>query len=292
MQELLQQVFNGVVIGSVYVLMAVGLTIIFGVMKIVNFAHGEFYMVGAYLAFYLVSVAGLPFFVALILASAIVGLCGILIERVIDKFGKDMVETDYTYFTILFTIAVSLILANTVNVLAGPSQHQIETGLSTAPITIGPVVVTAFKMLVIAIAFSVSIGFGLFLRFSRFGKAMRSTFANKEAAESVGINTTTINMATFAIGACMASVGGILVGAMFNIYPYMGSQASLKAFAVVILGGIGSFIGAILGGMSLGIIESIASAYFDVGYTQAISFVLIILVLVFRPEGIAGRVTM
>jgi len=291
MQDLLQQVFNGLVVGSVYILMAVGLTIIFGVMKIVNFAHGEFYMVGAYVAFYLVSLAGLNFFVALILASVLVGLFGILIERLINRFGKDMAELEYTYFTILLTIAISLVLANTVNVLAGPSQHQIATGISTAPIQIGPVVVSEFKLLVIVIAFSLSMIFGLFLKYSKFGKAMRATFENREAAASVGINTNIINMVTFAIGAAMASIGGILVGAMFNIFPFMGSQASLKAFAVVILGGLGSFIGEVVGGLAIGIIESIASGYFAVGYKEAISFVLIILVLVFRPEGLAGRIS-
>lgn len=289
MEELLQQIFNGLVVGSVYILMAVGLTIIFGVMNIVNFAHGEFYMLGAYFAFILVNILKLNFFVGLIVASIVVGLFGIVIERIINRFGK-MTEVDYIYYTILMTIAISMILSNTVNVLAGPAQKQILSGISTAPIQIGSVIVNTYKLLVIAIAFSVSIIFGLFLKYSKFGKAMRATFENKEAAASVGINTSIVNMVTFGIGTFMASIGGILVGAMFNIFPFMGSQANLKAFAVVILGGLGSFSGAILGGTMLGIIESITSGYFSIGYKDAVSFILIILVLVFRPEGLHRRV--
>lgn len=289
MEELLQQIFNGLVVGSVYILMAVGLTIIFGVMNIVNFAHGEFYMLGAYFAFILVNILKLNFFVGLIVASIVVGLFGIVIERIINRFGK-MTEVDYIYYTILMTIAISMILSNTVNVLAGPAQKQILSGISTAPIQIGSVIVNTYKLLVIAIAFSVSIIFGLFLKYSKFGKAMRATFENKEAAASVGINTSIVNMVTFGIGTFMASIGGILVGAMFNIFPFMGTQANLKAFAVVILGGLGSFSGAILGGTMLGIIESITSGYFSIGYKDAVSFILIILVLVFRPEGLHRRV--
>jgi branched-chain amino acid transport system permease protein len=289
MEELLQQIFNGLVVGSVYILMAVGLTIIFGVMNIVNFAHGEFYMLGAYFAFILVNILKLNFFVGLIVASIVVGLFGIVIERIINRFGK-MTEVDYIYYTILMTIAISMILSNTVNVLAGPAQKQILSGISTAPIQIGSVIVNVYRLLVIAIAFSVSIIFGLFLKYSKFGKAMRATFENKEAAASVGINTSIVNMVTFGIGTFMASIGGILVGAMFNIFPFMGSQANLKAFAVVILGGLGSFSGAILGGTMLGIIESITSGYFSIGYKDAVSFILIILVLVFRPEGLHRRI--
>jgi branched-chain amino acid transport system permease protein len=267
----------------------VGLTIIFGVMNIVNFAHGEFYMLGAYFAFILVNILKLNFFVGLIVASIVVGLFGIIIERIIDRFGN-MPETDYIYYTILMTIAISMILSNTVNVLAGPAQKQILAGISTAPIQVGPLIVNTYKLLVIVIAFSVGILFGLFLKYSKFGKAMRATFENKEAAASVGINTSIVNMVTFGIGTFMASIGGILVGAMFNIFPFMGSQANLKAFAVVILGGLGSFSGAIVGGTMLGIIESIFSGYFAVGYKDAVSFILIILVLVFRPEGLHRRV--
>lgn len=290
MEELLQQIFNGLVVGSVYILMAVGLTIIFGVMNIVNFAHGEFYMLGAYLAFILVNILKLNFFVGLIVASIVVGLLGIVIERIIDRFGK-MTEVDYIYYTILMTIAISMIFSNTVNVLAGPAQKQILAGISTEPIQIGSVIVNVYKLLVIVIAFSVSIIFGLFLKYSKFGKAMRATFENKEAAASVGINTSIVNMVTFGIGTFMASIGGILVGAMFNIFPFMGSQANLKAFAVVILGGLGSFSGAVVGGTMLGIIESITSGYFSLGYKDAVSFILIILVLVFRPEGLHRRIT-
>jgi len=289
MEELLQQIFNGLVIGSVYILMAVGLTIIFGVMHIVNFAHGEFYMLGAYFAFILVNILGLNFFVGLIVASIVVGLFGIVFERIIARFGN-MPETDYIYYTILMTIAIAMILSNTVNVLAGPAQKQILSGISTAPIQIGSVIVNVYKLLVIAIAFSVSIIFGLFLKYSKFGKAMRATFENKEAAASVGINTSIVNMVTFGIGTFMASIGGVLVGAMFNIFPFMGSQANLKAFAVVILGGLGSFSGAVVGGTMLGIIESITAGYFSIGYKDAVSFILIILVLVFRPEGLHRRV--
>jgi branched-chain amino acid transport system permease protein len=269
--------------------MAVGLTIIFGVMNIVNFAHGEFYMLGAYLAFILVNILKLNFFVGLIVASIVVGLFGIVIERIIDRFGK-MTEVDYIYYTILMTIAISMILSNTINVLAGPAQKQILAGISTDPIQVGPLIVNVYKLLVIVIAFLVSILFGLFLKYSKFGKAMRATFENKEAAASVGINTSIVNMVTFGIGTFMASIGGILVGAMFNIFPFMGSQANLKAFAVVILGGLGSFSGAIVGGTMLGIIESISAGYFSLGYKDAVSFILIILVLVFRPEGLHRRV--
>jgi branched-chain amino acid transport system permease protein len=290
MEELLQQIFNGLVVGSVYILMAVGLTIIFGVMNIVNFAHGEFYMLGAYLAFILVNILKFNFFIGLIVASIVVGLLGIVIERIIDRFGK-MTEVDYIYYTILMTIAISMIFSNTVNVLAGPAQKQILAGISTEPIQIGSVIVNVYKLMVIVIAFSVSIVFGLFLKYSKFGKAMRATFENKEAAASVGINISIVNMVTFGIGTFMASIGGILVGAMFNIFPFMGSQANLKAFAVVILGGLGSFSGAVVGGTMLGIIESITSGYFSLGYKDAVSFILIILVLVFRPEGLHRRIT-
>ncbi|MEI7884539.1 MAG: branched-chain amino acid ABC transporter permease [Clostridia bacterium] len=290
MVELSQQIFNGLVIGSVYILMAGGLTIIFGVMNIVNFAHGEFYMLGAYLAYVLINVLNLNFFAGLLMASVLVGLIGIIVERILDHFG-DRGETEYVYYTILATVGLSMIIANTVNVVAGPSQHQIISGIATDPIMVGPIIVTQFKILVIVMAFSISAIFGLFLKYSRYGKAMRATFENKEAAASVGIKVSTINMVTFAIGSFLVSIGGILVGSMFNIYPFMGITANLKAFAVVILGGLGSFGGAVLGGIMLGVIESITAGYLNVGYKDAVSFILIILVLMFKPSGLFNKIS-
>jgi branched-chain amino acid transport system permease protein len=283
--ELVQHVVNGLVIGGGYALMGIGLTLIFGIMRVVNFAHGEFYMLGAFLLFSLFGSLGINFFLASAVAIVAVGLSGAVVERVILRpLREQPIE-----IPMLAMVALSVILQNAAILVWDPSPKTIRHPFSPIPLVLGPIHVVAIRIFAGMAAVALIIGSHLFIQKTRLGKAMRATFQDGEMARLVGVDVDRVYTATFSFGAALAGASGVLLGSVFWVYPAMGDQAAMKSFAVVIMGGLGDFLGAIAGGLLLGVAESLGAAYISSGYKDAIGFVVIILLLLFRPAGLFGR---
>ena len=280
--EFSQQVVNGLIIGSAYALMAVGLTLIFGMMDVVNFAHGEFYMLGAFFAYYLVSLLELDFYASVLLSILIVAAIGFLCERLLLKpLRKETIVT-----TVLVTIGLSIFLKNTALIIWGPRPKLIASPFALDAIHLGPIAVTEAKIFAFAVTVLAILLAHLGIQKTRLGRAMRATFQDKEAANLVGVSVSKIYALTFVLGAGLAATGGALIGTIFLVYPDMGELAAMKAFVVVIMGGMGSFMGAIFGGLILGIAETTGAGFISSGYKDAIGFIIVILILMFKPSGL------
>jgi branched-chain amino acid transport system permease protein len=262
--------------------MAIGLTLIFGMMDVVNFAHGEFYMLGAFFTYYLVSFLGLDYYASVLLSIGIVVGVGFLCERLLLKPLRQ--ETIIT--TVLVTIGLSIFLKNGALIVWGARPNLIESPFALDAIHIGPIAVTEAKIFAFAVTVLAILLAHLGIQKTRLGRAMRATFQDKEASSLVGVSVSNIYALTFVLGAGLAATAGALIGTIFLVYPDMGELAAMKAFVVVIMGGMGSFMGAILGGLILGVAETTGAGFISSGYKDAIGFVIVILILMFRPSGL------
>jgi branched-chain amino acid transport system permease protein len=287
MEQLVQQVLNGLVVGSIYVLIASGLTIIFGVMKIVNFAHGEFYMLGALFTIIGVNFMHLNFVPAVLISIAMVALVGVVCEWIIHLVIHLPLE-DYLYTTSLITIGLSIAIANTVNVLMGPEPRMVTAKLPSFPVSFGVGSLPIMKLIVLGVAIAATVMFNAYMFKTRWGKATLATFEHREAAEAMGIRIRAVDRTTFALGAAMAGLGGALIGGMYYFAPFMGVTVIAKAFAVTIIGGLGSFSGAIVAGLALGVVESLVTGYASVAAKDIVSFAIMVLVLLLVPQGIGA----
>lgn len=285
MDQFLQVLANGLVIGGTYALMAVGLTLIFGYMDLVNFAHGELYMLGGFAAYTLIVLLGLPFALGFPLAIMAVVAFGYALDRVVLKplRGRDVMAG------ILTTIGLAIILQNAALLIWNPVPKRLPVPVDSAILELGPVRLAPVQLLAVALALAIIVLAGWFMQRTRTGMAVRATFQDADAAALMGISVDRVYAATFAGGAGLAAAGGALLGMVFLITPTMGEVAVLKAFTVVILGGLGNFFGAAVAGILVGTVESASATYISAGYKDAIAFVLLILVLVVRPQGLLGR---
>lgn len=285
MEALLQHLVNGLVLGGTYALLGIGLTLIFGLMNVVNFAHGEFYTLGAYATFTALALAGVAFFPALLLAIAAAAAVGAACERVLLRpLHGESIDT-----TMLVMIGVSITLQNTILLGFGGVAQSIPHPFPTAPIVLGPVSIAPLRLFVLATAAALIAGAWLLIQRTRLGRAMRATFQDPDTAQLMGVRIRRVHTATFAFGAGLAGAAGALLGPVFLAYPSMGDLAALKAFSVVILGGLGNVPGATLGGVILGVAEELGAGYVSSGYRDAVGFVIIILVLLLRPSGLFAR---
>lgn len=284
MDLLPQYVFNGLVVGCGYALIAVGLTAIFGLMEIANFAHGQFYMLGAFFAFWLTRVAGLDYWTGLLASVAGVMLAGVVLERTLFRFLRGASLSS----SVLATIALSIFLENLALNVWGPRPQKIHGPFANNGIEFLGIFTTPDRLLMLLAAVLVVIGLHVGLRHTLTGKAIRATFQQREAAALVGIDIDRLYTLTFAAGAGLAALAGVLLGTIFVVQPSMGGVATLKAFIVVTLGGISSFAGGIAGGLLLGLAESFGTI-FAPAYKDAVGFVLVILVLLYKPDGIFGK---
>jgi branched-chain amino acid transport system permease protein len=285
MIELLQHVINTFILGSTYALLGIGLTLIFGIMRVVNFAHGELYSFGAYILYLVAVLFGLNFFVALVVAIIAGCLLGALVEIVLLKpmRGAD-IDT-----TMLVMIGAMIVMQNGEQFIWGGVAKSVATPFPELPLVIGPFSVSWLRLFVLCAALSL-IGLSyLLINRTKLGKAMRATFQDHDAASLMGVNIQFIYMATFAIGSSLAAAAGALLGPVYVISPQMGNLASLKAFAIVILGGLGSIGGATAGGFLLALAEELGAGYVSSGYRDAMGFLIIIAVLLFKPTGLFAR---
>lgn len=280
-----QHLFNGILIGCAYALIAIGLTMIFGVMNIANFAHGEFYMLGGFIAYYLVSLVGLNYFLALPAAVILVVVLSVILQHSIFRRLRDAPLMTTT----LVTIGLSIFLEHVALMLWGPQPQSIPTPFPTKPLSFFGIYTTPLYLFSMAVTAALIVAGHLVIRHTSMGKAMRATFQNKEASALVGIRIDRIYMVTFAFGAALAAAAGAVLGGFIPVEPTAGGVITLKAFIVVILGGLGSFVGAIVGGLLLGIAEALGAGYLPTGWKDAIGFFAVILVLLFRPDGLFKR---
>lgn len=283
----LQQVVNGVTIGVVYALIAVGLTLVFGILNVINFAHGEFYMIGAFLTHALTVRLGLDYFLALLLTIVGGAVVGLVAERLTLRPLKDR----HMFTVVLSTLGLSIFLQNGALLTLGPDPREIELAWGSRPLILGGVVITFLRVAVLATGAALIVALTWFIRRTIWGMAMRAVAANRAAAALMGIPVDRVYALTFAIGAALAGVAGGLLGAMFTIEPSMGEWAVVKAFSVVIMGGMGNVPGAVLGGIILGVAESLGAGFLPGGtsYKDGIGYAILILVLLCRPQGLFGR---
>lgn len=285
MDQLLQHLLNGLLLGSTYSLLGIGLTLVFGLMNVVNFAHGEFYTLGAYGTFAALVGASVNFFLAIPLAIAGGALVGAVCERVLLRpLRGASIDT-----TMLVMIGLWIALQNGELLAWGGVAKSVPTPFSTAPVVLGPVSVSHLRIFVFVVSVLLIVGAHLLLTRTRLGRAMRATFQDRETAALMGVSIERIHTVTFAFGAAMAAAGGALLGPVFLLYPSMGDLAAQKAFSVVILGGLGNFVGAALGGVLLGVAEELGAGYVSSGYRDAVGFVIIVLMLLVRPSGLFAR---
>ncbi len=284
----LQQVLNGLIIGSLYSLVAIGLTMIFGVMKIANFAQGDYCMVGAYVALFIT--AWFPGWMgwvgSLLAAAAVVGLLGIVTERLIFR----PLLTRWTDIDIIMvSIGLFILLENLAQLLFGATPRMMPDPFGSSTVSIGPVSTSVLRIFCFAFSILTIAALQIFLNRSRMGVAIRATSQNRFAAQLMGIDINLVYILTFALGTALAGIGGVLYGTLFAVYPLMGGMPTLKAFVVTILGGMGSIRGAIFGAFILGVAETLGGNYIAMEYKDAIGFSIIILVLLIRPTGLFGE---
>ena len=285
MSEFLQHIVNALMLGGTYALLGIGLTLIFGIMRVVNFTHGELYSFGGYMIFMVTAMLGVNFYFGL-LAAIVLGLAlGALIELVLLRpmRGAD-IDT-----TMLIMIGAWIVMQNLEMTAWGGVAKSVVTPISTEPLTLGPISVAALRVFVFLAAGLLIVGTYVLIHRTKLGKAMRATFQDRDTAALMCVNVNAINTATFAIGSSLAAAAGALLGSVFVITPTMGDLAALKAFAIVILGGLGSITGATIGGFILAFAEEMGAGYVSSGYRDAMGFLLIIIVLLFKPTGLFAR---
>ncbi|WP_312199934.1 branched-chain amino acid ABC transporter permease [Anaerospora hongkongensis] len=286
---LLQQIINGLTQGSIYALIAIGFALIFGVLGLVNFAHGEVYMVGAFLGFIFVTVYHFPIVVSLILAMLGAALLGVIIEVIAFRTLRRAPDVA----PMVCTLGLSVVLQNAAMLGWGAGTQSIPE--DSFPFAFFPVFnaqVSNIQLLIFGVAIALMAGLQFVLYKSRIGKAIRATAQNKDAASLMGININRVIAATFALGSALGGAAGVLIGLYYNaFYPMMGFMAGMKAFTATVLGGLTSVPGAVLGGLILGVVENLGAAYISSGYRDLIAFIILILVLLIKPSGLFGRDT-
>ncbi|MDQ2977587.1 MAG: branched-chain amino acid ABC transporter permease [Acidobacteriota bacterium] len=293
MTTFLQQLVNGLSLGSIYALIALGYTMVYGVLRLINFAHGDVYMVGAYVGYYLSRrlqgkepslVSALLVMIGAMVACAVLGL---LIERLAYR----PVRRASRLTLLIAAIGVSLFLENAGQLVFGPDPKFFPSLAPHADFIVAGVRVTSEQLTVIGVSFLLMVLLRFFIQKTRTGKAMRAVSFNLDTAKLMGISTDRIIAITFALGSALAAAAGVLIGMQIpKIDPLMGIIYGLKAFVAAVLGGIGNVPGAVLGGLLIGTSEVMVVGYLSSTYRDAIAFGILILVLILRPQGILGRV--
>jgi branched-chain amino acid transport system permease protein len=303
--ELAQQLVNGLMVGCLYALMAVGYTMVYGIIELINFAFGELFMFGSFITIMMmvpemslfgfsVPMPGLNFFLAIVIAMAVVGVMGVVIERLAYRPLRNAPRLA----ALISAIGVSVLLQNVAQAIFGSDQVRFPdiplfTTEAGAPkdFVIGAVHITYFHVFVVLVTVVVMVLLSLYVRRTRMGRAMRASAQDKSTSALMGVNVNKVIALTFLIGSAMGALAGGLYGGVYHAaWPLMGFNPGLKAFIAAVLGGIGNIFGAFLGGLLLGVIEALGSAYLPLGsqYRDAFAFIILILILSFKPSGLLG----
>ena len=277
----LEQLINGITLGSIYAIVALGYTLVFGVLDIINMAHGEIFMIGAFVGMLIMSKAGAPLPVAFLGAIVVTAAMG---RPLRGRPGASHLAS------LISTIGVSILLENVAHKIFGSGNHLFETPFAEISFTIGPVTVYLVQVVILLISLLLMAGLSLWLARTRAGKALRAAAENLETAGLLGVDTNRMITITVVIASAMGGVAGVLVGMAFNyINNQIGLSMGLKGLAIIIFGGMGSVYGAMAGGLILGLSETFVVAYGSSGYRDAIAFVAIIVILLIKPQGLFGQ---
>ena len=284
MELFLQQVFNGIMLGSTYAIVALGLTLVLGILNIPNFAHGHLYMLGGYLTFFVMTVLGYNFWIAMLISMAIMAMLGVGVERVLYRPLRDQPHIN----SFISAIGALLFLETFVKLVWGPQGHRIPNPYPEIVEIMG-IITSQQRLMVIIAAIVMIVLLQLFLKKTTPGATIEAIAQNREGAKLVGINVDRVSSLTFAISTATAAAAASLVAPIFMISPSMGAMVGMKAFIIVILGGMGSIPGAIIGGYVLGLLESIGGGYISSDYKDVFAFGALILILAIKPTGLFGR---
>ena len=286
--SLLQYLINGISIGSVYAIIALGYTMVYGIAKMLNFAHGDVIMVGAYISFCVTNYLGLPAIVSILAAMVVCTVLGIVIEGLAYK----PLRGTSSLAVLITAIGVSYFLQNAAQLIWTSNSKNFTSVVTMEPIRLfdGQLLITGEVLLTISVSVLVMIGLTLFTGKTRTGKAMRAVAEDRAAAQLMGINVNRTISMTFAIGSALAAVAGILMcSTIKTLMPTTGSMPGIRAFTAAVFGGIGSIPGAMLGGILLGIIETLSKAYISPQFSDAIVFSVLIVILLVKPAGLLGK---
>ena len=284
----IKQLVNGVQVGSIYALVALGYTMVYGIVKLINFAHGDFIMVGGYVVVFttpFLAGLGLPAWLCILVAVAVCSLIGVLTERIAYKRLRGAPS-----LSVLITdIAVSLCLQNMALIIFSSAPRPMSAVFAMEPVTIGSIQFSGISILTILMSVALMVALQLFIKKTRMGKAMRAVSEDSQAAILMGISTNKTISLTFAIGSGLAAMAAVMYCSAYpQVQPYMGSMLGLKAFIAAVLGGIGSIPGAMLGGVLIGLVESL-TRHFNSQLADAVVFAILIVVLLVKPAGIMGK---
>ena len=285
---ILQHLINGISIGAVYAIIALGYTMVYGIAKMLNFAHGDVIMVGAYVSFCVTNYLGLPAVVSVIAAVTVCTLLGILIEGLAYK----PLRGTPSLAVLITAIGVSYFLQNGAQLIWGSAPKNFTSIVTLGSISLfeGRVVITGEVIVTILVSVLVMVGLTLFTSKTRTGKAMRAVSEDRDAAQLMGINVNQTISMTFAIGSALAAIAGVLLcSTVPTLQPTTGSMPGIRAFTAAVFGGIGSIPGAMLGGVLLGVIEALSKAYLSTQFSDAIVFGVLIVILLVKPAGLLGK---
>ena len=284
----LQYLINGISIGSVYAIIALGYTMVYGIAKMLNFAHGDIIMVGAYISFCVVNYPGLPAIVSVLATMVVCTILGIIIEGLAYR----PLRGTPSLAVLITAIGVSYFLQNAAQLIWGSAAKNYKSVVTMAPIKLfdGQLIITGEVLLTVLVSVVVMVGLTLFTGKTRTGKALRAVAEDRDAAQLMGINVNKTISTTFAIGSALAAVAGVLLcSTVPTLMPTTGSMPGIRAFTAAVFGGIGSIPGAMLGGILLGIIETFAKAYISTQFSDAIVFSVLIIILLVKPAGLLGK---
>jgi len=284
----LQYLINGISIGSVYAIIALGYTMVYGIAKMLNFAHGDVIMVGAYMSYCVTNYLGLPAVAGIAVAVVVCTLLGIIIEGLAYKPLRGVPS-----LAVLITaIGVSYFLQNAAQLIFGSAPKNFKSIVAMAPLGLfgGKLTITGEVLVTVAACVAIMIGLTMFTTKTKMGKAMRAVSEDRAAAQLMGINVNKTISMTFAIGSALAAVAGVLLcSTVPTLMPTTGAMPGIRAFTAAVFGGIGSIPGAMLGGILLGLIETIAKAYLSTQFSDAIVFMVLIVILLVKPAGLLGK---
>jgi len=280
---ILEQTLNGLMMGSIYVLVALGMVLIYGVMHVLNFAHGVLFMLGGYVChFFFTRVTG-SYVLSLLLSMVVLALVGLAVERGVFRPLQGNLRNQ-----VIASLGLILAIENLVVALWGPNALQLRVASTETLVALGELRFPAHHLMIIGItAVCVALMFG-FLKWSKLGTAIRATSQDRNAAMVVGIPVEKVDMATFCLGTALAALGGALVGPLFLVFPQMGDAPMVKGLAGILLGGMGSVPGAVVGGLIIGVTESVSTLFLPTDYRDSVAFAVMVLILLGRPQGLFG----
>jgi branched-chain amino acid transport system permease protein len=275
---------NGIVMGVIYALAALGVSLVVGIMNVVNFAHGEFYILAGYFSYIFAFALGIHWIPALLGAMALVFILGLLVEYTLIRptYGNEM-------YSLILTFILSIVLQNAYLLIFGPYPNKPPTWIKGATNVFGLFFYGNQRLAALAAGVVVILTVFVIIKKTWFGRMVRAASQDREMAELNGINTTRLNMLSFGLGCALAAAAGVILAPVFPVTPSAGVPVALTAFVVVVLGGMGSMWGCIVGGLTLGLVENLGAAFISTGYKHVFGFIILILVLLVRPAGLFGR---